>query len=179
MRHVYNKYWLLLLSAIAINGCYTLFRHPDVEVTYNDDQTYSEEYDVLVDEDCQTCHNNIKINEHFNPETYTVKNDWSATPWWHDANYKVIFGDGIVETKQEDQSSLQTPNSASFAIPTTNANQYILSHSSGNTSSNNSQLNKSTAIDSSQADNDKNTSQKKSSSKKQNKKVKRKFKKRI
>ncbi len=66
--------------------------HPEIEVYYErQDQADSlvEDYDVFVDEDCASCHENFLIQAHFNPliPAHTVSANWNNLPWWFDTKY--------------------------------------------------------------------------------------------
>lgn len=97
------KYRLVLLfSFIIFSGCYTLFQHPEVEVYYEDENgvsEISEPYQVFVDENCTTCHQQLRIESHFNPlvPAHTPKTNsnyaWNNYPWWHGEEYLLLFGE--------------------------------------------------------------------------------------
>ena len=47
------------IALVFISGCYTMINHPEVEIYYereNGEEYLAEDYDVFVDEDCSTCH---------------------------------------------------------------------------------------------------------------------------
>ena len=55
---------------LIISGCYTMINHPKVEVYYekeNGEEYLTEDYDVFVDEDCSTCHDEFLVQKHFSP----------------------------------------------------------------------------------------------------------------
>jgi hypothetical protein len=88
---------LVLVAGLNISGCYTMFKHPAVEIVYpaGDDSTeVVEDYPVFVDEDCGYCHEEFSVTRHYNPllpaHAYN-ENAWSETPWWFDNKYLYIF----------------------------------------------------------------------------------------
>lgn len=94
------RFVLILLLSVAVTSCYTLLRHTDVLVSYQDEggnEEYTEDYDVFVDEDCRSCHQNFNVAYHFNPllpAHLSTLNRWAAEPWWFDNKYVFLFGTG-------------------------------------------------------------------------------------
>jgi hypothetical protein len=100
-----------LSSILLFCGCYTILRHPEIEAYYEDanhEQTYAEEFDVVVDEDCSSCHTDFRITRHFAPFSPAHHDVWSQTPWWFDDNYKAIFGSPTPKDNGEYDSSEST-----------------------------------------------------------------------
>lgn len=87
---------LILLIILFISGCYTMINHPEVEVYYerdNGEEYLTEEYDVFVDEDCSTCHDEFIAQKHFSPliPAHQDKSNWNDIPWWLDTKYLMFI----------------------------------------------------------------------------------------
>ena len=75
-----------------------MIEHPEVEVYYereNGEEYLSEDYDVFVDEDCTTCHNEFIAQKHFSPliPAHNLNSNWNDLPWWLDTKYLMFFKD--------------------------------------------------------------------------------------
>jgi len=104
---------ILILAFLILGGCYTMLRHPEIEAYYDDkdsQQSFVEEFDVVVDEDCISCHNGFQVSKYFAPLSPAHHSSWSQTPWWFDDNYKAIFGSSATEESEEYESSQSAPN---------------------------------------------------------------------
>jgi len=87
---------IVLIISFSINSCYTLLEHPEIEVYYEKESgadSLAENYDVFVDEDCASCHNDFFIQLHFNPmiSAHQSAQKWDNLPWWFDNKYLYIF----------------------------------------------------------------------------------------
>ncbi len=70
--------------------------HPEIEVFYereNDLDSLAEDYEVYVDEDCGSCHDDFLIQKHFSPmlNKQSVSVHWNNLPWWFDTKYLYVF----------------------------------------------------------------------------------------
>jgi hypothetical protein len=100
--------FILFTSFILINGCYTILRHPEIEVYYeneNGKDSFAEQFDVVVNEDCKSCHGNFQPTQHFTPLSPMHQNDWSRIPWWFDDNYMTIFGSSSPSISEDDNDT--------------------------------------------------------------------------
>jgi len=99
-------------SFLLFVGCYTILRHPEIEAYYENtdhEQSFVEEFDVIVDEDCYSCHENFQASRHFAPFSPAHQNIWSQTPWWLDDNYKTIFGSPTAPDNDDNYESSESP----------------------------------------------------------------------
>jgi len=93
------KYYLFIfLSLVFVSGCFTMINHPDVEIYYereNGEEYLSEDYDVYVDEDCSTCHEDFIAQKHFSPllPAHDLSSNWNDLPWWLDTKYLMFFNE--------------------------------------------------------------------------------------
>jgi hypothetical protein len=107
-------------------GCFTLLKHPAVEVTYEDNNrgaSYTEDYHVFVDEDCQTCHRDFSVVGHYNSLIPVHNSAWSITPWWFDDKYQLKFNENTGEAEQIFQP---IPIDGYTTPSPSNANRYII-----------------------------------------------------
>lgn len=93
-----KKFLIIPFVIFYIIGCYTLINHPEVEVYYERESgtdSLAEEYEVFVDEDCSSCHDNFLIQEHFSPmiDKQSVSVNWDNLPWWFDTKYLYLFSE--------------------------------------------------------------------------------------
>jgi hypothetical protein len=87
---------LILIFVLWISGCYTKINHPEVEIYYereNGEEYLTEDYDVFVDEDCSTCHDEFLAQKHYSPliPAHETKNNWDKLPWWIDTKYLMFI----------------------------------------------------------------------------------------
>ncbi|MFC2088497.1 hypothetical protein ACFLSX_02765 [Calditrichota bacterium] len=110
-----RKFRILIILMFLISGCYTLLDHPEIEVYYEREgqaDSLAENYDVFVDEDCASCHDNFLIQKHFSPliPAHNTEVNWDYLPWWFDTKYLTFISgnrpvdDSSSETYQHVQS---------------------------------------------------------------------------
>jgi hypothetical protein len=126
MKHIF----LLLTLLLMISGCYTMINHPKVEVYYekeNGEEYLTEDYDVFVDEDCSTCHDEFFVQQHFSPliPAHNSNTNWDDIPWWLDTKYLMFFSSGIDTSESGDYGYQHVNSQQRTQIPSAQQGGYL------------------------------------------------------
>ena len=130
---------LSLMFLLMISGCYTLIDHPDIEVYYereNGEEFLTENYDVFVDEDCSTCHDEFLAQKHFSPliPAHNTNLDWNTLPWWQDTKY-LLFVSGNDSSESGGYGYQHVSSQKRTNIPSAQQGGYLPASGGGSSSS--------------------------------------------
>jgi len=93
---------VLIMAAVALQGCYTILKHPRVELADYSHEEYARA--------CQECHTNIAeypygYSSISYPDywgDYHRWGDYYAYPWWWEPYWWNVYGDGVKIKENDD-----------------------------------------------------------------------------
>ena len=106
-----------------------MINHPKVEVYYekeNGEEFLTEDYNVFVDEDCSTCHDEFLVQKHFSPliPAHDSDTNWNDVPWWLDTKYLMFFS-GIDSSESGDYGYQHVNSQERIRIPSAQQGGYL------------------------------------------------------